>query len=207
MNRRTTIEPPWDQRLANLVIAPLIDTRVTPNQITTISLLVGLAGAWLLAQGGQAMHAGAVLFMVSFWLDHADGELARVTGRTSVFGHYYDLIADGTVLAATFIGIGVGLSGGALGSWAITLGLLAAGAIAIIFVLRGEFERRLGKTSTRQPNWFGFEIEDVLYLIGPITWLGGLAPFLLLAGVGTPLFALIVLWECRLLLQGRPGAP
>jgi archaetidylinositol phosphate synthase len=201
MRRRSTIERPWDQRLANAAIRPFSATRITPNQITTMSLILGLAGALLLARGGGAMHAGALLFVVSFWLDHVDGELARMTGRTSGFGHYYDLAAGGAVLVATFIGIGIGLDGTALGPWAPVLGLTTAGAIAIIFVLRGELERQFGKPSTRQPSLLGFEIEDVLYLLGPITWLGGLTPFLLLAGIGTPLFALWVLWECRLLVR------
>lgn len=144
--------------------------------------------------------------MLSFWLDHADGALARMAGKTSVFGHYYDLAAGGAVLVATFIGIGVGLHGTMLGGWGVPLGIIAACAIAIIFVLRGELERQYGKTSTRQPRWLGFEIEDVLYLIGPITWAGALAPFLLLAGIGAPVFALWVLWECRLLVQGRHRA-
>jgi archaetidylinositol phosphate synthase len=206
MRPRSTMDTPWDQRLASRVMRPLADTRITPNQVTTASLIVGLAGAVLFALGGGWMHAGAALFMLSFWLDHADGELARVTGRTSSFGHYYDLAAGGAVLIATFIGIGVGLGEDRLGRFAPLLGVAVGGAIAIIFVLRGELERQMGKASTRQPRLLGFEIEDVLYLLGPITWLGALTPFLLLAGIGTPLFALWVLWECRRLVRRRRSA-
>jgi archaetidylinositol phosphate synthase len=206
MRPRSTMDTLWDQRLANLVIGPLADTRITPNQVTTASLIVGLVGAILFARGGGPMHAGAALFMLSFWLDHADGALARITGRTSSFGHYYDLAAGGAVLIATFIGIGVGLGDGQLGRFAPLLGIAVGGAIAIIFVLRGELERQMGKTGTRQPRLLGFEIEDVLYLLGPITWLGALTPFLLLAGIGTPLFALWVLWECRRLVRRRRSA-
>jgi archaetidylinositol phosphate synthase len=206
MRPRSTMDTPWDQRLANLVIRPLAARRVTPNQVTSASLLLGLAGALLFAQGEGAVHAGALLFMLSFWLDHVDGELARMTGMSSGFGHYYDLAAGGAVLIATFIGIGVGLSNGELGHWAPVLGCVAGGATAIIFLLRGELERRFGKAGTRQPRLLGFEIEDVLYLLGPITWVGALTPFLVLAGIGTPLFALWVLWECRLLLRRRRRA-
>lgn len=206
MGRAATISAPWDQRLANVLIRPLVGTRITPNGITTLSLIVGLVGALLFALGDGAAHAGAALFVLSFWLDHADGALARMTGRTSAFGHYYDLAAGGAVLIATFIGIGVGLSDTALGGWAVLLGTMAACAIAIIFVLRGELERQYGKTSTRQPSWRGFEIEDVLYLVGPITWAGALAPFLLLAGIGAPVFGLWVLWEWRALVRRRHRA-
>jgi phosphatidylglycerophosphate synthase len=193
------IEPPWDQRLARASLRPLIWASITPNQITTLSLAIGLIAALLLARGGWAAHLGAAGFMLSFWLDHVDGELARSTGRTSVFGHYYDLAVVGCVLAAVFVGIGIGER---MLGFGIAAGL---GATAII-VLRMDLERRGGKAAVRQPNLFGFELEDVMYLLGPITWLGLLQPFLLLAGIGAPLFALLVLWQCRRLLQRRPAA-
>jgi archaetidylinositol phosphate synthase len=67
-------------------------------------------------------------------------------------------------------------------------------------------ERRGGKAAVRQPNLLGFELEDLMCLLAPITWFGLLEPFLLLASIGAPLFALLVLWQCRRLLPGRPAA-
>jgi archaetidylinositol phosphate synthase len=199
------IDPPWDQRLARVLAGPLSATPITPNQVTTLSLTIGLLAALLYAQGGWAAHSGAACFGLSFWLDHADGELARMTGRTSSFGHYYDLAAGGAVLVALFIGMGIGARESAPGAWAIGLGSAAALATAVIFVARMELERRSGKAAVRQPNLLGFELEDVMYLVGPITWLGLLQPFLVLAGIGAPLFALLVLWQCRPLLSERPS--
>jgi phosphatidylglycerophosphate synthase len=187
------ITPPWDQRLAHLMVRPLAATRVTPNQITTLSLAIGLLAAWLYAQGGAVANVGGACFMLAFLLDHADGELARMTGRTSAFGHYYDLAAGGAVLVAVFVGIGSGLH-------RVGLGVAAGLAIAVIFVLRLELERRAGKNATRQPNLLGCELEDVMYLLGPVTWLGLLEPLLVLAGIGAPLFALLVLWQGRAVL-------
>jgi archaetidylinositol phosphate synthase len=198
------IDPPWDQRLAKALMRPLVATAITPNQITTVSLAIGLLAALLYAQNGSAVHVGAACFVLSFWLDHADGELARITGRTSSFGHYYDLAAGGAVLVALFVGMSIGARQGALGASSIGLGIAAGLATALIFVLRMELERRAGKSAVRQPNLLGFELEDVMYLVGPITWLGLLQPFLILAGVGAPVFALLVLWQCRRVLVERP---
>ena len=36
------VDPPWDQRLANLLIRPLLTTRVTPNMMTSVGLLFGV---------------------------------------------------------------------------------------------------------------------------------------------------------------------
>ena len=105
-----SVDPLWDQRLARVAMRPLVSSRATPNQITTLSLALGLLGALLYAQGNWAMHLGAAGFVPSFWLDHADGELARMTGRSSPFGHYHDVAAGGCVLVAVLVGIGIGTS-------------------------------------------------------------------------------------------------
>ena len=199
------IDPPWDQRFARASIKLLLATPVTPNQITTVSLAIGLLAALLYAQGSWAVHLGAACFILSFWLDHADGELARMSGRASRFGHYYDLAAGGAVLVALFIGMGLGARHGALETWSIPLGIAAALGTAVIFIARIELERRAGKGAVRQPNLLGFELEDAMYLVAPITWLNLVEPFLVLAGSGTPVFAVIVLRERRRVLIERPG--
>ena len=83
MTRLKSVDPPWDQRLARVAMRPLVASAVTPNQITSLSLAVGLLAALLYARGGWAADLGAACFVLSFWLDHADGELARVTGRST----------------------------------------------------------------------------------------------------------------------------
>jgi hypothetical protein len=48
-----------------------------------------------------------------------------------------------------------------------------------------------------QPAAGGFEIEDILYAIAPVTWLGLLPPFVLAASIGAPAFALWVARDFR----------
>lgn len=201
------IEPPWDQRLARLLVRPLRQSRVTPNAITTLVLVLGLLGAWLFTRAGLAVHLGAALFMLACLLDHADGELARLTGKTSIFGHYYDLTTDALIMTALFIGIGVGLSAGGPGPAAIRLGLIAGGAVALAVLLRLELERRAGAAAVRQPNLLGFEVQDLLYLVGPATWLDELEPFLMLAAIGAPLYALQALWNLGRHLRHAGSVP
>lgn len=195
MSRWSEITPPWDQRLARRLIWPLTRTAVTPNQVTTVSLGFGIAGALLLAQGGVAAYWGALLYMLAQFIDHMDGELARMTGQTSVFGHHYDHIAGGVVEVGLFAGIGIGLGSDALGGWARELGFLAAGAVAVTVVLRLEISRRFGNDAIDQPSLFGFEIEDIMYSVGPVAWCDGLAGFLLLAAIGVPVFMLVTIRE------------
>ena len=195
MKRWMNISPPWDQRIARILVRPLAATPVTPNQVTTVSLLLGVGGAVLLAQGAAAAYWGAFLYMAAQFVDHMDGELARQTGQTSEFGHKYDHIAGGIFETALFCGIGLGLGAGALGGWASTLGFVAAGAVAITVTVRLEISRRFSNDAIDQPALFGFEIEDIMYLVGPIAWFDSLAVFLLLASIGLPIFMIVTIWD------------
>jgi phosphatidylglycerophosphate synthase len=188
-------EKPWDSRLAHRLVRPLRDTRITPNQITTVSLLCGLAAAWLYGTGSA--NVGALLYCLSALLDHADGELARLTGKTSAFGHTYDRVVDLVVKISLFAGMGFGLRHGVLGAGAPFLGVVAGASLVAIFLLRSELGRRRGNAALTQPGAAGFEIEDVLYLIAPITWLGWLQPFVIAAAIGAPLFALWTALQLR----------
>jgi len=185
---------PWDSRLANLLVRPLRHTRVHPNHLTTLGLLLGLTGAGLLASGhASAMHLGAFIFVLSAIVDHADGELARMTGKTSAFGHFYDRAADLVVKLATFIGLGFGVRAryGVLGP---VMGLVAGSALVAIFTMRSRLAQRHGPSALEQPAAGGFEIEDILYAIAPVTWAGVAGPFVVAAAVGAPVFAL---WVAR----------
>ncbi len=199
---------PWDQRLARPLARVLARTPVTPNQVTTFGVLCGLVAGVLFAQGEQMLaNLAAPLFMVAVFTDHVDGEVARMTGRTSRFGHYYDHVAAATSYVAMFLGVGVGLRGGPLGDWSMLLGFLAGASVATIFGVRLGMEQAHGKAITRQSSFAGFEPEDTLYIVGPVTWLGALQPFLVAAGIGTPAFLLWVLWQwLRARRAARPDA-
>src|ERR1700722_6925692 len=168
---------PWDARLGRRLVTPLKDSWVTPNHLTTLRLIVGLAGALAFTPGTWGWtNLGALLVIVSNFLDHTDGELARISGKSSRIGHLYDLASDAVVTILLFCCIGVGGAAGAL-----------------IFYLRMRIEALLGKSGTQQGSVAGFETEDILYLLPLVTLFSGLTPFLTAAVGGAPLFALLVI--------------
>jgi hypothetical protein len=80
----------------------LLHTRLSANQVTVLAILVGMAGALLLAWSDfWPLVIGLVLLQLSFVLDFSDGEIARyqalqrgeTTGAGGAFldwiGHYY----------------------------------------------------------------------------------------------------------------------
>ncbi len=177
---------PWDQRLARQCVKVIASTSITPNQITLLTLTLAVAGAGLLATG-DATHAnwGAGIFVLARFMDHFDGELARLTGNTSRLGYYLDYTAGALSYCALFIGAGIGLRHGWLGGWALGLGCAAAAAAIIAMPLNMAIDSMAGTDSAvGYPSVAGFELEDGIYLVAPITWLGFLEAFLVLAGIG-----------------------
>lgn len=197
-------EKPWDARLAYRLVYPFRNTALTPNHLTTVRLLFGIAACLAFSLGGYFWtNTGAGLFCLSNFFDHTDGEFARITGKISQSGHKYDLICDAVVNILLFIGIGIGLIHTDLGMYALFMGCLAGIAVAAIFHMRHEIEQTIGKEQARQPNIGAMEAEDVLYLLPVITLSGQLVPFLMLATTGAPLFALWVLRKHHILKPGH----
>lgn len=207
-----SIPPPltWDARLARRLVTPLIHTAITPNHLTTLRLLIGLAGAYCLAHGGYAwMNAGAGLIVLSNFVDHTDGELARISGKTSQFGHFYDLASDALITIALFICMDLGMQPyrGPHGAPPMLFGAIAGTAVALIFYLRMRIESCAGKTGTRQASAGGFETEDVLYLLPLVTLTNITQPFVLIAAIGAPLFAAWVIIDYRRIMQRSSSTP
>ncbi len=174
---------PYDQRLAGLLVRPLVGTPIHPNHLTVLSLAFGFGAAATFAWGDSPGWA-ALLYMLAVFTDHTDGELARQTGKTSRFGHYFDYVAGSLNYTALFLGLGIGLSNSWLGDWALVLGVAAALANPAVLLVRLVHERRHGEVAVAHPYAAGFEIEDFIYLIGPITWAGGVTYFFLVYGLG-----------------------
>lgn len=185
---------PWDQRIARVLVRPLVQSPVRPNHITVLTLVMALAGAALLATG-EAAHAnwGAGLFILARFLDHFDGELARQQGSASKLGYYLDYVSGGLSYAALFLGLGVGLVG-ALGIWAIVLGAAGAASALISMFSNIQIDNYQGGAETVDavgyPGFAGFELEDGIYILGPITWAGWLLPFFVAAGIGASIYCL-----------------
>lgn len=80
---------------ARLVARFLVVTPVTPNAVTLAGLVLGLGAAWqFLDASPRSALLGLFLYALQAVADHADGELARLTGRQSVLGRWLDVSAD-----------------------------------------------------------------------------------------------------------------
>lgn len=194
----------WIHHIARAAVLPLTKTAVTPNQLTTVRLAAGIAAAGAFAVGTAPWPAiGGGIFLVSMVLDRADGELARLTGKTSPGGHTYDLIADSACNALAFVGLGIGLRDSVLGAWAVPLGLLAGLAISAVLWLVMRVESLAGARAAELPGKGGFDPDDSLLVVPIAVWLGWELPLLLAAAIGAPTFALFFYARFRERLHAR----
>ncbi|HEX2087869.1 MAG TPA: CDP-alcohol phosphatidyltransferase family protein [Solirubrobacteraceae bacterium] len=84
---------------------------LTPNQVTTISVVIGVLAAAAFATGERwGLVAGAILLQVSFTTDCVDGQLARYTRQFSKLGAWLDSVFDRTKEYAVFAGLAIGYS-------------------------------------------------------------------------------------------------
>jgi phosphatidylglycerophosphate synthase len=135
------------RRLSPYATLALLRAGATPNAVTWMMLLAGVAAGGVLALPGVAAPFGAAaLVQLQLLLDCCDGELARWLDRRSASGVYVDHLAHWLTEAALPIGLGVHAAGGwgHGGGWAIAglaaavLVLLVKGESALVHVTRAE---------------------------------------------------------------------
>ena len=84
-------------------------TGLSPNFWTVIGLIIALSSAVVYGMGIEfGLIIGGILLLASGFFDMVDGQVARVTGKTSKKGEYLDSMFDKISEVAIFLGILVG---------------------------------------------------------------------------------------------------
>ena len=189
----------WTHKIARVCILPLVNTPITPNHLTTSRLVSGIAACACFAIGERSWDIwGGWLWLFSTFLDRADGELARVSGKTSPWGHKYDMVCDVAVTSLFFLGAGVGLRHSFLGDWAILMGIMGALGVFAAEIFAESIDQMNKDTGEKAYSGFaGFDFDDVLYLFAPVVWQGWQMPFVVGASVGAPAFALMTWYKLQ----------
>jgi archaetidylinositol phosphate synthase len=128
--------------LAHPLVLVLARLRVPPPVVVAAAGSAGLGAAMELGRG--SLLVAAVLVQLKTLLDNADGQLARLTGRTSAFGRYLDSEVDLLVNAALFAAL----------AWTTGRVVLAlAGFLALTSVLSLNFNaERLARGASAEPE-------------------------------------------------------
>ncbi|MGW6010536.1 DUF5941 domain-containing protein [Streptomyces sp. NPDC055210] len=95
---------------------------LTPNQVTTASLITALIAAGCAATGTRAgFVAAGLLLLFSFVLDCTDGQLARYSLQYSTLGAWLDATFDRAKEYAYYAGLALGAARGGDDVWALAL--------------------------------------------------------------------------------------
>jgi phosphatidylglycerophosphate synthase len=195
----------FDRRFSTALSRRLIATPITPNQITWVSIAVGLLGALAIASTDYGTCLlGAGLVWLSAILDGCDGEVARLKLLSSRGGAKLDLFGDHVVNFAVLAGIALHVHRVRPEGFAAAAILLAFGVLmSALTVARllppegtrgGALDLALERVASR----------DFVYLVIPLAALRHLDWFFYAAAAGSNLFWMalwVVHWKRRL---GRP---
>lgn len=103
----------------------LVNTPMTPDQISVGALTISLLSAALAALGGYLPFLlSGILFQMASVLDGTDGEVAKLTFRTSRRGEWIDTVCDQVSYVAFVAGLIVGVYRSPLPDFYFLIGIL-----------------------------------------------------------------------------------
>ena len=103
-NLRETLQPALEKMGRGFA-----STGLSPTFWTVVGLVFALVSAVVYGLGIEfGLIIGGVLLLVSGFFDMVDGQVARVTGKTSKKGSYFDSMFDKIAETAIFLGILIG---------------------------------------------------------------------------------------------------
>lgn len=128
----------------------LVKTKITPNQITTIGIFVSIIAGFFLALGEwKYLIVGAILTQAVLISDMLDGKVARYKKLGTVFGEWYDGIANKIFKYTLFLGATIGAYKISNDPLMLIVGLIATfnmTMISFILYLKPLFEFSRGHT-------------------------------------------------------------
>ena len=104
---------------------------VSPNAITTVGTLLTVA-AGVVYGTGHIMTAGWLMGLTAFF-DVMDGEVARRTGRSTVFGAFYDSTLDRYADMALYMGLLVYYSVSGRTPYVVLAAVATAGSVMVSY--------------------------------------------------------------------------
>ena len=139
------------------VTRALLDTALTPNQMTLVAAGFGFAAVMVVALGGAAwLFPGALLLHVQSVLDGCDGEISRLKYIRSRAGEWMDQLFDDFINLGFFAAAGVALYRAGL-AWALGVTLVGV-ALHIVYqvaLYTALLTKGGGSGSVTSVRWWG----------------------------------------------------
>ncbi|MZH46895.1 MAG: CDP-alcohol phosphatidyltransferase family protein [Nitrospinae bacterium] len=174
-------------------------TGLTPNQITFLSLTIGLCAAWNFFQGTYNSNlTGAILLLVSAWVDCTDGEIARLKFMETEAGARFDIFCDNIVHFFVFFSIGMGLFFQTGDPQFKLFGALAVyGSLFSFIILGGVIVKKKQEDEQDETPSLSDQLanRDFTYFLFILACMGRLDIFIILTAIGSNLFAIYLIFQ------------
>ena len=166
----------------------LVHTQISPNQVSIVSILIGVASAWFFAAGNFV--TGALIFQLCAIIDCVDGDLARVLFKQSLLGKWLDLGGDQIVHFSVFAAIGLGVARTDPTVPALALGASAALGVLLCFAVIVRALRQLAAQRGPHLNKLldATANRDFSVLLLALALWGRMDVFLWMVGIGIHVF-------------------
>ncbi len=161
-----TVRKPSDGVIARYLNRPisiaisrrLVNTPISPSQVTFVNLILGLVSAGLAATGGYvAFLVSGILFHATSVIDGTDGEVAKLTFRTSTRGEWFDTISDNITYLAFLLGLIVGARRSGLPDFYYLSGVIGLGVAFVTFLNLHFYLARQRRSGSFLSVRYGFE--------------------------------------------------
>jgi hypothetical protein len=147
--------------LAFVFVKLVYPTDITPNQISLVALLFGVAGGLFFSFGTHISYIVAAILLILYdVLDCSDGQLARLKQNGTLIGRIIDGFSDYVVAVVAYICIGIGFSlqsGDPLYAWSLTV--LAGVSNAIHSIILDYYRNVFMDNVLRRENTLGDSLE------------------------------------------------
>lgn len=157
--------------ISRVISRLLVNTPITPNQVTLIAMAFGVAAS--IAAAGLSVWLAGVLLWIGATIDCVDGELARMRMQGSKLGEWLDTLADDVSSFGVLFGVCYGLWRDGYPDYWLWIG---AGGAVVGFATQVKLYldlHRMGMTiDTAQYPWFlGKPAGGMAKGRGPIGWI------------------------------------
>jgi len=175
-----------------------LQTPLSPNMITLLSLVIGIISALYFFQGTyENSIIGSGLLLLSAWIDCTDGEIARLKFMESKIGGKLDILCDNLVHFAVFFAIGMGLyqsTGQSIyklaGAFAV-LGSLISFLLLSSSIIDGKEKASGSASGVKAKNNLNDKLanRDFIYFLFFMAMVGRMDVFICITAVGSNIFA------------------
>ena len=181
------------RKISGFISGFLSRTPVTPNQVTIISLILGIISGVFFSLGEYTYTITAgLLYFLSTVFDQCDGEVARLEQMETEFGRKLDIVVDAIVNAVIVIGITIAVYTKTGSILVIIAGFFAMTGITISLLLVTYFSHNSKKNTGAKEMLDKLNNKGFFYIIMLLSVIfNQMIWFLLIMAIGTNIYWII----------------